>query len=355
MEKQNVIDVINNHLNDLGKIKGFKNRKENLEYIKWLENYFKDSEIRDCKCVEKIWVLLHHDHIQHCPVCGVKCSFRNFNYGYSEYCNDHGKLIGSQHSAQLKKERSPIITVTKKCKQCDNEFSFKTRLLNNTIDKNFCCGTCARKYMHANMSEEDKISRLEKTNKTNTEKYGTPWVVNSQYTRDKSIEKTGYAYAWQDPSVLQKCSDSLFERTGYHNNMQDPSTLARALQTKIDRYGDFLIPMYKYKDYTLPSGKIVKVQGREPQALDDIFKIFSEDDVFLGRHDIEQQIGKIYYTRPDGTTHIYYPDIYIKSINKVVEVKSHFTYDLHADINECKKEQCVKQGFNFEFVFYDRK
>ncbi len=53
------------------------------------------------------------------------------------------------------------------------------------------------------------------------------------------------------------------------------------------------------------------------------------------------------------TKHVYFPDIYIKSENKIIEVKSEWTMKLkRANLNE-KAEATVKAGYTFEIWIYD--
>jgi hypothetical protein len=203
------------------------------------------------------------------------------------------------------------------------------------------------------MSVETIKNKNEKTNKTNVEKYKDPWVVNSKYTRNITKEKLGVEYPFQDPKIIKKCKDTLYENTGYTNPLKNPKTLKKMLNTKIERYGDLLIPMSKYKEFKMPSGKIVKVQGNESYGLNILLEKYNETDIFVGRKNIENEIGQIHYIGKDNRQHIYYPDIYIKSQNKIYEVKSNFTYKIHKEINELKKQSVIEKNIEFEFMIID--
>ena len=52
---------------------------------------------------------------------------------------------------------------------------------------------------------------------------------------------------------------------------------------------------------------------------------------------------------------LYYPDIFIKSENLLIEVKSKYTFDLHKEKNLTKQQEYIKQGYNFEFKIYNNK
>lgn len=57
----------------------------------------------------------------------------------------------------------------------------------------------------------------------------------------------------------------------------------------------------------------------------------------------------------DEKDRTYLPDIYIKSENKIIEVKSKWTYELELDKNNLKKETCLSIGLKFEFWVFDKK
>lgn len=105
---------------------------------------------------------------------------------------------------------------------------------------------------------------------------------------------------------------------------------------------------YKYKRFELPSGKIVNLQGYEPQVLTELLKTYTEEDIVIGVKEINLETGKIIYAYGNGT-HAYYPDFYIKSENKIIEVKSYYTYNSHLDRNLAKMKACINMGFEFEF------
>ena len=71
-------------------------------------------------------------------------------------------------------------------------------------------------------------------------------------------------------------------------------------------------------------------------------------EILIKDTDIENCIGKIFYEYT-GKTHRYYPDIFIIPENRVVEVKSNYTYTISETINLLKKEACIKLGLDFVF------
>jgi hypothetical protein len=110
----------------------------------------------------------------------------------------------------------------------------------------------------------------------------------------------------------------------------------------------------KYKDYLMPSGNNVKIQGYEPQVLTELLKKYKEEDIVIGEKNIFNAIGRISY-KQHNIEHSYYPDFYIKSTNTIIEVKSQYTYDNWQEKNELKKQVCLDNGFNFEFMIWNPK
>lgn len=118
------------------------------------------------------------------------------------------------------------------------------------------------------------------------------------------------------------------------------------------KYGPLLCTI-KNKTYAFPSGKEVYIQGYENYAIDLLLKKYPEEDIIVERANIKNEIGDIMYIDKDNKEHIYFPDIYIKSENLVIEVKSKYTYNVHKEINERKRDASIKAGVNFKFLIIE--
>jgi hypothetical protein len=97
-------------------------------------------------------------------------------------------------------------------------------------------------------------------------------------------------------------------------------------------------------------GKNVKVQGYEPQCLDYLLNVENilEDDIHID-HNI-----KVKYIR-GNKEHYYYPDIYVKSQNRIIEVKSEYTYNKDTTIINIKLQACRNLGFTTSIYIIDTK
>jgi hypothetical protein len=105
------------------------------------------------------------------------------------------------------------------------------------------------------------------------------------------------------------------------------------------------------KKYVFPSGREVKVRGYENYCLDDLLEEgIDEDDIIVDPEDIPV----IQYLW-DGHYHSYYPDIFIPSENRIIEVKSLFTIDHLTEQNQEKWKATAMEGYDFEVRIYNKK
>ena len=126
---------------------------------------------------------------------------------------------------------------------------------------------------------------------------------------------------------------------------QDTSKIEKMRNQETDKR------FYK-KSYQMPSGKIVMVQGNEDKALTKLLMEYDETNIIVGDEAITNAIGIIYYKGLDGKQHRYYPDIFIRSENMIIEVKSPYTYKLQEKTNELKKAACLSSGHRFKFMMF---
>jgi hypothetical protein len=149
------------------------------------------------------------------------------------------------------------------------------------------------------------------------------------------LEKYGTTHPTNTPHIMEKIKRTNLERYGTEHPAQSPFVNSNT---------------YKSKEYITPSGKKYTIQGYENIALDELIKIYNENDIVIGK----SMVPKIKYMFNEKEK-IYYPDIYIPSENRIIEVKSTWTYKVQVDKNIIKGKACKDQGYNFEFWIYDIK
>lgn len=104
---------------------------------------------------------------------------------------------------------------------------------------------------------------------------------------------------------------------------------------------------FTFKDYTCPDGEVVRYQGYENLALDELYSSYTQSDIENSRRNMP-----VINYEFKGKICRYYPDIFIKSENKIIEVKSRFTYNLYLVKNILKGLATRKAGFDYEVWFY---
>ena len=107
---------------------------------------------------------------------------------------------------------------------------------------------------------------------------------------------------------------------------------------------------YSLKKYIYKNGKTVYIQGDEKFALDLLqLQGYTDTDIITGI----KNVPVINYFFNINRT--YYPDIYIPKENRIIEVKSSWTYKIEEEKNLKKKEACINANYNFEFWIFNRK
>ena len=217
------------------------------------------------------------------------------------------------------------------------ENSFQSQEVKDKIKK-----TCLKNYGVENSFQSQEVK--DKIKKTNLEKYGVEHPLQSQEVIDKikktCLEKYGVENSFQSQEVKDKIKKTCLKNYGVEHPQQNPEIAERTSKTS-----------YSRKDYTFPSGKIISVQGYEPYALNELVKIFNENEIKTGTINVPE----IWYDNYEGIKHRHFVDIFIPSKNKCIEVKSTWTAKKKKD-NIFKKQQSGKElGFTYEIWIYNSK
>lgn len=188
----------------------------------------------------------------------------------------------------------------------------------------------------------------EKGIKSNLIKYGTKNAAQSEIIKNKIkrtvIRKYGVPYTFQSEVVKNAIRKTNLLKYGSEYRLQNA-----------EQFDQMKKSLYKKFDYSFPSGRIEKVQGYEPFAIDDLLKQgFEESDIVIRNKSIDSVAGQFWY-EVAGKRHRYYPDIYIRSLNLIIEVKSGYTAKRTEFVNELKGRSVIDRGINFEFWVYDHR
>ena len=204
-------------------------------------------------------------------------------------------------------------------------------------------------------------SHKNKIKETWIDNYGVEHPMKSQEVKDKLQEtKTTNGTLQNSPIVLAKAKETNIERYEAITFTASQEGKDQVFKTKLERYGDGnycngnkiseslllktdeewleithkrLVSGVKTKTYTMPSGKEVLYQGYENFAIDILLKRFDEDDI-----DVHPDFV-VKYIHNDKNRR-YLPDIYVKSLNTIIEVKSTWTYEKDLEVNKLKEQAC---------------
>jgi len=174
------------------------------------------------------------------------------------------------------------------------------------------------------------------------------------------LEKYGYDNPGRVPEIKKKINDTYIKDWGIHP-LKTKEIISKRAETCLERYGGHPnqnkqvqekseANSYHYKVYMMPSGNLVKYQGYENLAIDELVQIYEEEDICIGRSNIPTIT---YYI--NDTKHVYFPDFFIKSENKIIEVKSEWTITLERGNVEEKAQATVKAGYKYEIWIYNDK
>jgi len=178
--------------------------------------------------------------------------------------------------------------------------------------------------------------------KSNMIKYGVTNTGSVKNVKDKiknTFQEKFGGHPKNNKEVQDKWKATCLEKYGGHPNQN------RDVQIKSEATS------FHYKDYMLPSGNLVKYQGYENLALDELVQVYEEENLGIGRSNVP---SIDYYI--DEKKHVYFPDFFIKSENKIIEVKSVWTIGLARGNIEEKAQATVKAGYKYEiWVYSDKK
>jgi hypothetical protein len=259
--------------------------------------------------------------------------------------------------------------------RCGNEYEKNTYVVlkktgaickacTNNLQKLKTKETFIKKYGVEHVFQNKNIK--EKIKQIMLKKYGVEHPLQNEEFKNKAkqttIDKFGTEYASQLSQFKEKVKQTCLKKYGVENAAQNSIIKEKMKKTNLERYGVENAAQSqeiqeitqknakKYKEYKMPSGNTVKVQGYEPFALDELIKTYKEDDIKTER----KEVPRITYT-VNNKQRYYFPDIYIPSENKIIEVKSTWTYKSKQDNIQQKADATKKAGYDYEIWIYDSK
>jgi hypothetical protein len=208
--------------------------------------------------------------------------------------------------------------------------------------KEKCKATCLEKYGVEHVSQSDTFKT--KIKNTNLEKYGTEYFTQTNIMKDKTkqtvLNKYGVDHISKLPEFRENCKKTCLQKYGVEYAMQCPEVIENNIKSS-----------YYFKEYKMPSGKVIKIQGYENYALDELIKYIDETDIITGA----KNVPEIWYLACGDKERRHFVDIFIPSQNKCIEVKSTWTFKKQKDIVFLKQTKAKEIGYLYEIWVYDKK
>lgn len=238
------------------------------------------------------------------------------------------KTFMRKHNIQLK---TPNIAAIPDLDKNKIKELYKTKSIKQ-IAKLYNCSS----WQVANYMDKHNLDRKNKEYKFNFNK--------QDIDKMKDMYENQGKFLWQIAKEFN-CTDSTIREIFKENNIDRVSAKIRNKEKAKDPkfLKRLMKSLWNRKPYTLPSGRIIKLMGYEPQFLDYIFKnnLLTEDE-------INYDPPIIPYTK-NKEEHNYIPDFYIPKLNLIVEIKSQYILEKQKD-QEFKEQAVRKAGYDYILV-----
>lgn len=280
---------------------------------------------------------------ENCPFCSSQKTFYQHNHSYAKTCGSnecYGQLI-KEIKAQFSNEKNAQIN-QKRAKT--NRIKYGTE--QNTANPEIKAKVKATRpaIMPDGRTKEEHIQERARLGKLR--KYG-----DINYNNRQKIKETK---SKQSDEVKKRIA----EKRRYTNLKRFGVECVLLLSTSKTAASNA-----KIKDFVLPSGKVIGVQGYEPRALSTLLESYNEESIQISDARNISKCGMpiIKWIDTQRKHRLYYPDIYISKEKKIIEVKSRWWYDGNGsekyksrlENNQRKKQACIYNGYDHEFWIYE--
>jgi hypothetical protein len=291
--------------------------------------------------------------------------------------NINGKCITKSCESIFYRSFRELIKLNGYCANCCKEmgkikiietnfkkFGYDNAMKNETI-KEKQKNTILEKYGVEHISQVDKIK--EKIKNTCLKKYGTEFSLQSEEVKKKSRETNKNKYGFENPQQNKIIKDKTMATNVIRYNCKSPLgnllIQQKSVECNIKKYGvphhsqnstianKILNNSYTTKKYKMPSGKIIDYQGYENFALDELLNIehILEEDIITNRKDVPE----IWYDDKKNKKRRHFVDLFIKSQNRCIEVKSTWTNQDKNNVLE-KQQAAINLGYKYEIWVFDK-
>lgn len=280
------------------------------------------------KFTEKCHKYIYGEDLNKCKSCNANTKFISFFKGYHQYCSKKCSIASDTRVKKIKN--------TKLYRYGDSNY--------NNVEKSK--KTCLEKYGVNNAGAS--LHSIEKAKNTRIKKYGSYSYNNLEKYIETNKRKYGEVHFTKLKSFRLLQSEKL-KNSDYQLKMKNGFYKKYGVYYPSQVSEFFEKSKYKYTPYELPSGKVIKLQGYEYITINELLKIYNENEIIYKQCDMPE----IWYDY-QHRKHRYYPDFYIPTDNLIVETKSEFTYNADISKNEAKFKAVKDLGYKFELKIYKK-
>jgi hypothetical protein len=274
--------------------------------------------------------------------CGNKLSFYQHNNSYAKSCGADA-CVGKSISAS--KQNSPLEIKQQQSKNYSAAHANKTTE-QLAFEHEKRKATCLSKYGVSAVTQTEEFKKKAKSAKL--AKYGNEYYSGWEASSRKNREKTEL----EQIAINDKRRATNLLKFGVQCSFLRPGVLSKAAKSNATG-----------KDFTLPSGKVIGLRGYEHLVVTQLLQKYSETELILHDQYTSYQLPTFSYI--DNRRHHlkYYPDIFIPSENKIIEVKARWWWDGNGEPkyntrfeNNLKKRAAVlEKGFLYEVWLFETK
>ena len=316
--------------------------------------------------------------IKFCNTNKININMINFDQFINRDAIIKGKCLTNECNNLFSKSFRELLKHNGYCSNCCKE-NGKIKIINTNLERYGveCCllseviktkgkNTMIQKYGVEFALQCETFKQNMKNN--NLQKYGVEHVLQIPEVRNQiiktNLEKYGAENPQQNKEILEKTKQTNLERYGAKNYFETKECQEKIKQTSLKKYGvehhsqnsevaeRMLKGSFNKKQYIMPSGKIIDYQGYENFAFDELINIekIEEDDLIISR----KEVPELWYMDKLGKKRRHYVDMFIKSQNRCIEVKSNWTNQDKNNVFE-KQKAAIELGYTYEIWIYDAK
>lgn len=331
---------------------------------------------------------------QKCKLLTQKDEYKN-NSGELKYICSCGNTWESSWKVFRRGGRCIDCANEKRQKTCLEKYG-ETNVSKLQETKKKAQETYLKKTGYDHPSKDPAVQKKRETTMMNN--LGYKWAFDTPEVREKiceiNMKKYGVRYPLESKEIQKKCDKAFIKKYGvkrpflskkfwegwkkrnlatfgkeFHTQTKEyrekmEATMMRLYGVKhalqcYELYRKAMRTSFSTKKYEMPSGNIIDVMGYEGRCVDILlgkkkmkgFKIYHEEDLFFN-----EDLPVIDYVF-DNVHRKYYPDMMIlnKEERTIIEVKSTFTFNVHAEQNHAKSLAASKIAKIQTWIFDEKR